>query len=37
MPASSSSSRTPPDAAEDDGVLMGFVYDPTADRSDLML
>ncbi|RJO68328.1 carotenoid oxygenase [Nocardia panacis] len=26
-----------PDAAEDDGVLMGFVYDRAADRSDLML
>jgi carotenoid cleavage dioxygenase len=29
-PASASS-------AEDDGVLMGFVYDPAAARSDLML
>ncbi|GAA4616732.1 carotenoid oxygenase family protein [Actinoallomurus liliacearum] len=26
-----------PDAAEDDGVLMGFVYDPATDRTDLML
>lgn len=26
-----------PDAAEDDGVLMGYVFDPSADRSDLML
>jgi len=26
-----------PDAAEDDGVLMGFVYHPETDRSDLML
>jgi carotenoid cleavage dioxygenase len=26
-----------PDAAEDDGVLMGFVYDAAAGRSDLML
>jgi carotenoid cleavage dioxygenase len=25
------------DAAEDDGVVMGFVYDPTTDRSDLVL
>lgn len=24
-----------PDSAEDDGVLMGFVYDPSTDRSDL--
>ena len=24
-----------PDAAEDEGVLMGYVYDPAADRSDL--
>lgn len=26
-----------PDAAEDDGVVMGFVYDHAADRSDLVL
>ena len=26
-----------PDAAEDDGVVMGFVYDRAADRSDLVL
>jgi carotenoid cleavage dioxygenase len=26
-----------PDAAEDDGVLMGFVYDRASDRSDLMI
>ncbi|MFX0574577.1 carotenoid oxygenase family protein [Nocardia nepalensis] len=26
-----------PDAAEDDGVAMGFVYDRTTDRSDLVL
>jgi len=26
-----------PDAAEDDGVVMGFVYDRTTDRSDLVL
>jgi carotenoid cleavage dioxygenase len=26
-----------PDSAEDDGVLMGFVYHPETDRSDLML
>jgi carotenoid cleavage dioxygenase len=26
-----------PDATEDDGVLMGFVYDASTDRSDLML
>jgi carotenoid cleavage dioxygenase len=26
-----------PDAAEDDGVLMGFVYDVTTDRSDLAI
>jgi len=26
-----------PDAAEDDGVAMGFVYDRSADRSDLVL
>jgi carotenoid cleavage dioxygenase len=26
-----------PDAAEDDGVLMGFVYDRTADRSELAI
>lgn len=26
-----------PDAAEDDGVVMGFVYDPTTDRSELVL
>jgi carotenoid cleavage oxygenase len=26
-----------PDSAEDDGVLMGFVYDKATDRSDLML
>ncbi len=26
-----------PDAAEDDGVLMGFVYHPSTERSDLML
>ncbi|MGH3519947.1 MAG: carotenoid oxygenase family protein [Haloechinothrix sp.] len=26
-----------PDAAEDDGVLMGFVYDAATDRSDLLL
>ena len=26
-----------PDAAEDDGVLMGFVYDRSTDRSDLVL
>jgi carotenoid cleavage oxygenase len=26
-----------PDAGEDDGVLMGFVYDRAADRSDLMV
>ncbi len=25
------------DAAEDDGVLMGFVYDKASDRSDLAL
>lgn len=28
---------TSPDAAEDDGVLMGFVYDKTEDRSNLMI
>lgn len=26
-----------PDAGEDDGVLMGFVYDPSTDRSDLVV
>ena len=26
-----------PDAAEDDGVLMGYVYDRTADRSELTI
>ena len=26
-----------PDAAEDEGVLMGFVYDRGVDRSDLMI
>jgi carotenoid cleavage dioxygenase len=26
-----------PDAAEDDGVVMGFVYDRSTDRSDLVL
>jgi carotenoid cleavage dioxygenase len=26
-----------PEAAEDDGVLMGFVHDPVSDRSDLVL
>jgi carotenoid cleavage oxygenase len=25
------------DAAEDDGVLMGFIYDAATDRSDLVL
>jgi carotenoid cleavage dioxygenase len=28
---------TTPDAAEDDGVLMGFVHDPGRERSDLVL
>jgi carotenoid cleavage dioxygenase len=28
---------TSPDAAEDDGVLMGYVYDRTADRSELAI